>query len=117
MHVCTKYIYICILIFTLCSLEYCIILYMLYYTLCGIIYTCHILYIIRYYNILNIHCTQVTLVAAMPIKVTKWVETNSGPIPQHVIDDLHSTYISALSEVFNQYKAVAGYPDAVLEIV
>ena len=99
---------------------------MLYYIVHGIVYT-HAMGIILRYNTLIIcyathilfmlYYTQVTLVAAMPIKVAKWVETNGGPIPQHVIDDLHNTYISALTEVFNKYKAVAGYPDAVLEIV
>jgi len=34
-----------------------------------------------------------------------------------MVDDLHNLYLQSILDLFNKYKAVAGYPNAQLEIV
>lgn len=63
---------------------------------------------------------RVTLCLADPIEV-KAVEGVRGEdgkvtIPQEAIEELHQKYLLSITEMFNKYKAAAGYPDAVLEI-
>jgi hypothetical protein len=63
---------------------------------------------------------RVTLCLADPIEVTavRGVEGPDGKvtIPQEAIEELHQKYILSITEMFDRYKAEAGYPDAVLEI-
>ena len=43
-----------------------------------------------------------------------------GPGPDQsdaLIKELHETYLNEISILFNKYKAIAGKPDAVLEIL
>lgn len=37
-------------------------------------------------------------------------------IPQEAIEELHEKYIQSITEMFNRYKAEAGYPEAILEV-
>jgi hypothetical protein len=46
--------------------------------------------------------------------VQKW--TGEGPVPEEMVDALHSEYIMSLQTLFDKFKAAAGYPDAHLEI-
>jgi diacylglycerol O-acyltransferase 2, plant len=57
---------------------------------------------------------KVSMVMAEPITVEKW--TGDGPVPSNLIDELHDRYLATLVKLFDDYKAIAGYPDAVLEI-
>lgn len=59
---------------------------------------------------------KVTLVIGEPIEVEKW-DATKGPIPDDQIEELHERYIDSIQELFERYKEVAGYPDAVLNIV
>ena len=63
---------------------------------------------------------RITLCLADPIEVSavKPVKDENGAmrIPQEAIEELHLKYIQSITEMFNRYKAAAGYPDAVLEI-
>lgn len=59
-------------------------------------------------------CPKVTMVICEPLPVVKW--TGEGEIPMEMIDDLHNKYIQSIQEGFDKYKALAGYPDAVLNI-
>jgi hypothetical protein len=57
---------------------------------------------------------KVTITIADPIEVTKW--EGEGKIPQDQVEALHAKYVTSIQELFDTYKAAAGYPDAVLEI-
>ena len=59
---------------------------------------------------------KVTLCIGLPIPVEKW-DSSKGPIPAEVIDKLHKQYLDCIVDVFDTYKAAAGYPDAQLEIL
>jgi 2-acylglycerol O-acyltransferase 2 len=58
----------------------------------------------------------VTMVFADPLPVVKW-NSQDGPIPKKLIEELHERYETAIKEVFDKYKVVAGYPNCELEIV
>jgi len=57
---------------------------------------------------------RLTMVFADPIPVERW--TGDGPVPQDAVDALHLQYITSIQALFDKYKAVAGFPDAQLEI-
>ena len=59
---------------------------------------------------------RVTMVFADPLPVTKW-NPQDGPIPKKLIEDLHEQYETAIKDVFDRYKVVAGYPGVELQIV
>ena len=59
---------------------------------------------------------KVTMVIAPPLEVEKW-DMAQGPIPAEKIESLHEQYVNSIRGLFEQYKAVAGYPDAVLKVV
>lgn len=59
---------------------------------------------------------KITLCIAEPIPVTRWDIKTQGPIPTEVVDKLHKQYLDAIVDVFETYKAAAGYPDAELLI-
>jgi hypothetical protein len=58
---------------------------------------------------------KVTIVIADPIPVVKWDKPDT-PIPDELIDGLHSKYLEAIERLFEDNKIEAGYPDAKLEI-
>jgi hypothetical protein len=55
---------------------------------------------------------------AIEVNAVKGVKGEDGKvtIPQDAIEELHQKYILAITDMFNRYKAAAGYPDAVLEV-
>ena len=54
----------------------------------------------------------VSLVIGPPIRVNKL-----GPDPpQDQVDTLHTKYIDAVRDLFDKYKAEAGYPTATLDV-
>lgn len=57
---------------------------------------------------------RMTMCFADPLPVVKW--TGEGPIPNEMVDALHTEYIQALIDLFEKYKAAAGHPTAVLEV-
>lgn len=57
---------------------------------------------------------KVSMCIADPIPVKKW--EGPGPIPQEIIDELHSKYLQSLKELFDNYKEQAGYANAELLI-
>jgi diacylglycerol O-acyltransferase 2, plant len=57
---------------------------------------------------------RVTMCFGDPLQVRCW--TGEGPIPDELVETLHREYIEGIREVFERYKAAAGYPDAKLEI-
>lgn len=57
---------------------------------------------------------KVTICIAEPLPVQKWDQP--GPVPDEMIDKLHSQYLDAIQRLFDDYKVAAGYPDATLEI-
>jgi Diacylglycerol acyltransferase len=57
---------------------------------------------------------RMTLCFADALPVQKW--TGEGPVPEEMVDALHSEYIMSLQTLFDKFKAAAGYPDAHLEI-
>eukprot|EP00607_Mallomonas_marina_P010685 CAMPEP_0182422626 /NCGR_PEP_ID=MMETSP1167-20130531/8353_1 /TAXON_ID=2988 /ORGANISM="Mallomonas Sp, Strain CCMP3275" /LENGTH=289 /DNA_ID=CAMNT_0024600827 /DNA_START=381 /DNA_END=1250 /DNA_ORIENTATION=+ len=59
--------------------------------------------------------SRLTMVFADPIPVERW--TGEGPIPEDKIEDLHGKYLESLTQLFEKYKASAGYPEAQLEIL
>ena len=61
---------------------------------------------------------RVTMVIGDPLPVPKvWdAEVKGEPVPRELIDELHARFLKATTELFDQYKAAAGYPDAVLEV-
>jgi hypothetical protein len=53
-----------------------------------------------------------------PIPPPKWTPSKEGErVPEHLIDELHARFLKDMVELFDKYKAAAGYPDAVLEVV
>lgn len=58
---------------------------------------------------------RVTMCIGEPILVDKW--QGEGPIPDSLIDDLLGKYILAIESLFDDYKALAGYPHAELEVL
>ena len=66
---------------------------------------------------------QVTCVMGDPIVPPKWEKTNSSSgsaverIPEELVDQLHAQFLREMQTLFDKYKAAAGYPDAVLEVV
>ena len=38
-------------------------------------------------------------------------------VPKELIEEHHNKYVQVLMETFDRYKEVAGYPDAILEII
>lgn len=61
------------------------------------------------------YAPKVTLCIGEPLEVPKWNGTH--PIPEELIEDLHSRFLASMIELFNNYKALAGYPDAELEVL
>jgi hypothetical protein len=61
------------------------------------------------------YCPKISLCIAEPIPVERW-DKSKGPIPAELIDKLHQQYLDAIVDVFETYKAAAGYPDAELII-
>lgn len=59
---------------------------------------------------------RISMVIGDAIEVPKW-EGDINHVPQEVIEDLHSKFMNAIITLFDQHKSLAGYPDAVLEIV
>lgn len=60
---------------------------------------------------------RVTMVIGDPIPIPKpWNVAKDGPIPDDLVDELHSTFLKSITELFDKYKAAAGYPDAVLGV-
>lgn len=57
---------------------------------------------------------KVSMCMADPIIVEKW--KGEGPVPSQLIDELHDRYLETLVKLFNDYKAIAGYPDSFLEV-
>ena len=57
---------------------------------------------------------RVTMCIADPIPVKRW--EGPGPVPPEEIEALHQRYLTALRSMFDEYKGLAGYPDAVLEV-
>ena len=55
---------------------------------------------------------------AIEVNAVKGVKGEDGKvtIPQDAIEELHQKYILSITDMFNRYKAAAGYPDAVLEV-
>jgi hypothetical protein len=61
---------------------------------------------------------QVTCVMGEPIVPPKWTKGKDGDsIPDALVDQLHAQFLADMHALFNKYKAAAGYPDAVLEVV
>jgi hypothetical protein len=61
---------------------------------------------------------QVTCVMGEPIVPPKWTKGKDGDsIPDTLVDQLHAQFLADMQALFNKYKAAAGYPDAVLEVV
>lgn len=54
---------------------------------------------------------RLTMCCADPIYVTK-----SEHPTEDQVNELHDKYLLAINEVFDKYKGVAGYPDAILEV-
>jgi hypothetical protein len=53
-----------------------------------------------------------------PIVPPKWTKGKDGDrIPDALVDQLHAQFLADMQALFNKYKAAAGYPDAVLEVV
>jgi hypothetical protein len=59
-----------------------------------------------------------------PIVPPKWVRStdaaegkNGSRIPDELVDALHKQFEHDMTALFDKYKAAAGYPDAVLEVV
>ena len=59
---------------------------------------------------------RVSLCIALPIPVEKWDVETKGPITSEAIDALHKKYIDSIIDLFNDYKAAAGYPDSELVV-
>jgi 1-acyl-sn-glycerol-3-phosphate acyltransferase len=57
---------------------------------------------------------RVTMCFGEPLGVKEW--TGEGAIPEELIETLHREYMEGIRELFDKYKAAAGYPDAVLEV-
>lgn len=57
---------------------------------------------------------RMTLCFADPLPIQKWI--GEGPVPDEMVDALHSEYMLSLQNLFEKFKAAAGYPDAHLEI-
>lgn len=57
---------------------------------------------------------KVTFAIGDPLPVEKW--TGEGPVPEEKIEELHAMYMTALTSMFDKYKAAAGYPTAKLTI-
>ena len=61
---------------------------------------------------------QVTCVIGDPIVPPVWVKSSEGErIPDILIDEMHAQFLQQMRALFDKYKAQAGYPDAVLEVV
>lgn len=62
-----------------------------------------------------------TCVIGEPIVPPKWEKKAGDPagsrIPDALVDELHARFLKDMQELFDRYKAAAGYPDAVLEVV
>lgn len=59
---------------------------------------------------------KVTFCYGEPLPALKW-DKEKGAIPESLVTEIHAKYIESLTTAFDKYKALAGYPDAVLEIV
>ena len=59
---------------------------------------------------------KVTQVVGKPIPIPKGY-SGTGPVPEELIEELHATYIREIRELFDTHKALAGYPDAQLEVL
>ena len=57
----------------------------------------------------------VTICLGEPVPVERW--RGPGKPPPELVEELHARYIAALQKVFDDHKAAAGEPDAVLEIL
>lgn len=59
-----------------------------------------------------------TCVIGEPIVPPKWTKGADGDrIPDALVDQLHAQFLKDMQELFDRYKAAAGYPDAVLEVL
>ena len=68
--------------------------------------------------------SQVTMVIGQPLPPPKWTPSEADllpgakpKVPEELINEYHATALQAMTELFDTYKAAAGYPDAVLEVV
>lgn len=69
------------------------------------------------YGLLIPFTPKVTMLFAEPITPPTEGWNGEGPVPQELIDQLHATYIKAITDLFDKYKEVCGYPEATLEIL
>lgn len=61
---------------------------------------------------------QVTCVIGDPVVPPAWVKSSEGErIPDFLIDEMHAEFLKQMQALFEKYKAQAGYPDAVLQVV
>lgn len=63
---------------------------------------------------------QVTCIMGDPIVPPKWVKGQGKKgerIPEALVDQLHAQFLADMTALFDKYKAAAGYPNAVLEVV
>jgi 2-acylglycerol O-acyltransferase 2 len=60
---------------------------------------------------------RVSMCIGDPIQPPVWdKEKHPNAIPPDVIDAYHELFLKAMTDLFDKYKAAAGYPDAVLTI-
>ena len=59
---------------------------------------------------------KVTLVVGDPISVPKWKAKDGERPPRDMVEKLHTQYLQDMHDLFNKYKAEAGYPDAILNV-
>ena len=62
---------------------------------------------------------RITLCIAEPISIPggKWKGEGKIPDDHPLIKQIHDEYISSIQKLFDKYKAAAGYPNAILEIL
>lgn len=58
---------------------------------------------------------RVTQVLGEPIPIPPGY-SGEGPVPEHLVNELHATYLREIQTLFDTYKEAAGYKDAVLEV-
>lgn len=57
---------------------------------------------------------RVSICIAEPIAVERW--QGEGPVPDQLILDLQGKYLKSIQDLFDKYKAAAGYPNAQLDV-
>jgi hypothetical protein len=61
------------------------------------------------------YAPKITIVMGEPIPPPSW--DKEGAIPDDKIEELHAVFLKQMIELFDRYKAGAGYPDAQLEVL